>query len=208
MRNKIGLLLQSVLILMISLMTIPAQAITLDQLQTKLAQHPIVRGDFTQTRSMKMFDAPLESSGQFLLSEKQGLWWQQSQPFPVSLVLTQDKLSQKMADQPAQVLAKKDNPMVFYFSHIFLSLFQGDTKTLTEQFKLDLSSNDKHWTLVLTPKAAPLNKVFASITIQGGDYIDSVLLQEVRGDKSDMQFSQQTNQPNALNPTEQDAFRF
>ena len=212
MRNRINAILFSLilfsLIFMISFVSVPASAITLDQLQTKLAQHKVVRGDFTQTRTMQMFDAPLESNGQFLLSEQQGLWWQQTQPFPVSLVLTQDKLSQKMADQPAQILDKKDNPMVFYFSHIFLSLFQGDTNTLTDQFTLDLSSNPDNWTLLLTPKNAPLNKVFASITIQGSDYIDSVLLKEVRGDQSEIDFSQQTNQPNTLNKTEQAAFQF
>ena len=149
------------------LLTQTSQAATSDndklvQLQQQLASHQVVRGDFTQTRHMQMFDAPLESQGQFLLSSQYGLWWQQTTPFPTSLVLTRNTLSQQVGSEPAQVLKVSDNPMVFYFSHVFLSLFQGDTQTLQQQFDLKLSSNQNNlWVLSLTPKSAPLNKVFS-----------------------------------------------
>ncbi|OEF25446.1 outer membrane lipoprotein carrier protein LolA [Vibrio rumoiensis] len=190
----------------------PSQAtsINLEQLQQQLSNHPIVRGDFVQTRHMKMFDAPLQSSGTFLLSSQHGLWWQQTSPFPTSLILTQDKLSQRIGDQPAQILKVRDNPMVFYFSHVFLSLFQGDTNALTEQFELKLTqeSANSPWQLQLTPKAAPLNKVFNSITVSGKDYINHVELNEVRGDKSIIDFTHQQSAPETLSTAEKEAFNF
>lgn len=198
---------------MLALTSISAHAITLEQLQTKLSSEPLVRGDFSQQREMAMFDQPLISSGQFLLSAKKGLWWHQTAPMPVSLILTQDKLSQQFDNQPAQVLAASDNPMVFYFSHVFLSLFKGDTSQLTEQFDLSLktlkdSKTHEQWQLVLTPKAAPLNKVFSKISIEGGQFINKLELDEIRGDKTLITFSQQTTTPTTLTSEEKRVFQF
>ncbi|HCH01046.1 MAG TPA: hypothetical protein DEV85_04030 [Vibrio sp.] len=179
----------------------------LAQLQQQLASHQVVRGDFTQTRHMQMFDAPLISQGQFLLSSQYGLWWQQTTPFPTSLVLTQDTLSQQVGSEPAQVVKVADNPMVFYFSHVFLSLFKGDTQTLQQQFDLKLSSNQSNqWVLSLTPKSAPLNKVFSQINIEANDYINRIELIEIRGDRTDIEFSKQTHQPSDLSTAEQAIF--
>ncbi|MGO2342618.1 LolA family protein [Vibrio litoralis] len=193
-------------------LTQTSQAATSDndklaQLQKQLASHQVVRGDFTQTRHMQMFDAPLESQGQFLLSSQYGLWWQQTTPFPTSLVLTQDTLSQQVGSEPAQVVKVADNPMVFYFSHVFLSLFQGDTQTLQQQFDLKLSSNKSNqWVLSLTPKSAPLNKVFSQINIEANEYINRIELIEIRGDRTDIEFSQQIHQPSDLSAAEQAIF--
>ncbi len=179
----------------------------LAQLQQQLANHQVVRGDFTQTRHMQMFDAPLTSQGQFLLSSQYGLWWQQTTPFPTSLVLTKNTLSQQVGSEPAQVLNVSDNPMVFYFSHVFLSLFQGDTETLQQQFDLKLSSSpSSQWELSLTPKSAPLNKVFSQINIEANDYINRIELVEIRGDRTEINFINQTHLPSDLSTTEQAIF--
>ncbi|PSW22875.1 outer membrane lipoprotein carrier protein LolA [Photobacterium swingsii] len=183
------------------------QAILLAKLQQQLAEHSLVRGNFTQTRTMEMFSQPLVSQGQFLLTQQQGLLWQQTAPFPVKLTLTADKLSQQFGDQPAQVMSASDNPMVFYFSHVFLSLFKGDTSQLMEQFDLTLSEQDNEWQLVLVPTSAPLNAVFRNITIRGDQHINQLRLNEVRGDNTQIDFSHQRTTPAALSAEEQRAFQ-
>ncbi|GAL02452.1 putative transmembrane protein [Photobacterium aphoticum] len=90
-----------------------SQTLTLAALQQRLAAQTLVRGDFVQTRHMAMFNAPLVSSGHFLLAQDQGLQWQQTVPFLVSLILTQDKLSQQFADNPAQVWMPKTTRWCF-----------------------------------------------------------------------------------------------
>lgn len=200
-------------ICMLALTSISAHATTLEQLQTNLSSELLVRGEFKQQREMAMFDQPLISSGQFLLSAKKGLWWHQITPMPVSLVLTQDKLSQQFNNQPAQILTASDNPMVFYFSHVFLSMFKGDTSQLTEQFKLSFkalkdSKTHNQWQLVLTPKTAPLDKVFSKISIEGSQFINKLELDEIRGDKTLITFSQQTTTPTTLTSEEKRVFQF
>ncbi|KFA98739.1 MULTISPECIES: outer membrane lipoprotein carrier protein LolA [Vibrio] len=185
-----------------------AQVNTMEELQQQLAQHPIVRGDFEQKRTLAMFDQPLTSTGQFTLDKTHGLLWRQDVPFTVQLVLTKDKLRQTFADQPAQVITAKDNPMAFYFSHIFLAVFHGDTDQLKQQFDMTFKADNGQWTLALTPKSAPLNAVFDTITLGGKSDLERLTLQEIRGDKTDILFSNQSYQPESLTDAEQAQFKF
>ncbi|MGI2259711.1 outer membrane lipoprotein carrier protein LolA [Shewanella sp. GXUN23E] len=182
-----------------------AQEFNLSQLQQQLAAHALVKGDFTQVRHMAMFNQPLSSSGQFVLSRELGLWWQQIQPFPVSLILTQDTLSQQFGDDSPQLMSAEENPMVFYFSHLFLSLFQGDTQKLQQQFEVSLSGTASHWQLLLTPKHPPLTQVFASIALSGGADLDTLVLSELRGDSTEIHFQHQSH-PSELTQDERSVF--
>lgn len=198
--------------------SLSAQAMTLSELQHTLSATTVVRGDFSQSRTMAMFNQPLVSQGKFVIAANNGLWWHQTAPMAVSLVLTQDKLSQQFDDQPPQIITAAQNPMVFYFSHIFLALFNGDTSALNQQFTLKLttlaSDTDTHtatkkqWQLVLTPKQAPLNKVFTTITLQGGKFINQLTLAEIRGDKTVITFSHQRTIPSTLTTEEKRVFQF
>ncbi|KPL98788.1 outer membrane lipoprotein carrier protein LolA [Vibrio splendidus] len=194
---------------------------SISDLQTVLSANNIVRGEFTQTRNMEMFAQPLTSQGTFLLDKSNGLLWTQTTPFPVSLVLTDSKLSQRFADQPAKIITDKENPMAFYFSHIFLSVFHGDTQKLQEQFSLSFepaieqssnasansSSEDTRWTLTLKPKSAPMNAVFEAITLQGQNDIERIELREIRGDSTVIEFSQLNHLPEVLSDAEAQQFQ-
>lgn len=185
-----------------------AQAITLTEVQQKLAAHSILRGLFTQTKTLQMFNQPLISTGSFLLDQNSGLIWQQLKPFSVSLVLVKDKLSQQFAGQEAEVIEAKDNPMVFYFSHLFLSLFKGDMDGLAAQFTMQLDEKKQGWLLLLKPKVAPLDKVFDNISIEGDTFIQTLRLTELSGDVSEITFSEQKTTPDTLTDDEQRVFEF
>ncbi|WP_295892250.1 outer membrane lipoprotein carrier protein LolA [uncultured Vibrio sp.] len=194
-----------------SLFAVPWVSASIDNisdLESQLSQYQVIRGDFTQNRHLDMFKQPLESEGQFVLDKMHGLLWQQSTPFPVNLVLTENKLRQTFASQAPQVINANENPMAFYFSQIFLSVFHGDSDKLKQQFALEFEANSSHWTLNLTPIHAPLNAVFQTITLQGNSYIDALTLTELRGDKTKIRFTNQTHQPEALTDDEQKQFEF
>ncbi|PSU19966.1 outer membrane lipoprotein carrier protein LolA [Photobacterium kishitanii] len=210
----------SLLCTVFAITSLSTQAMTLGELQHTLSATKVVRGDFSQSRTMAMFNQPLLSNGEFLIAANNGLWWHQTAPMAVSLVLTNNKLSQQFDNQPPQIISAAQNPMVFYFSHIFLALFNGDTSALDQQFTLklttlvpdnnssDASNSDNQWQLVLIPKQAPLNKVFTSITLQGGKFINHLTLAEIRGDKTVITFSHQRTTPATLTTEEQRVFKF
>lgn len=183
-------------------------ALTLEQLQQKLMAKQLLRGDFSQSKTLQIFEQPLLSSGIFLLSHQQGLVWKQTSPFPVALVLAKDKLSQQFSDQALEVIEAKDNPMVFYFSHLFLSLFKGDMNALKAQFELTLIEVKGHWVLLLKPNSAPLNKVFSKIEIKGNKQIEGLNLVELNGDATTITFTNISTQPEQLTEQEKDVFNF
>ncbi|WP_354622778.1 outer membrane lipoprotein carrier protein LolA [Psychromonas sp. MME2] len=183
-------------------------ATTITQLQEKLSAHQIVRGQYTQIKNMQLFKQPLLSSGEFLIEQQQGLLWSQTKPFLITLALNKDKLSQRIADQPAQIMQASDNPMVFYFSHLFLSLFKGDTEGLSEQFVMELQSKGERWSLLLTPKSSPLDKIFQQITISGATYIETLQLNELQGDSTKINFINQHSYPPHLSKDERSSLQF
>lgn len=103
-----------------------AQVNNLDELQAQLSKHDLVRGQFTQQRHLEMFNQPLSSQGQFVLDKSHGLLWQQQNPFPVNLVLTQDKLRQNFAGQAPQVITQSKTQWRFtsaaFFSLCFMEI--------------------------------------------------------------------------------------
>ncbi|MCP5079062.1 MAG: outer membrane lipoprotein carrier protein LolA [Psychromonas sp.] len=181
----------------------------MEQLQQRLMTQQILRGDFKQSKVLQMFNQPLLSDGSFLLSHQQGLIWKQQSPFPVLLVLAKEKLSQQFADQAPEVIEAKDNPMVFYFSHLFLSLFKGDITSLQSQFTMTLSGDEiTGWVLHLSPIQPPLNKVFKEIEIKGKETIQTLSLIELNEDSSVIEFTNIKQQQAALTQQEKDAFKF
>lgn len=184
-------------------------ALTFDQLQQQLATQKVVRGNFTQSKKLQIFNDPLISNGSFLLSHQQGLIWSQNNPFPVSLVLAKDKLRQQFSGQPAEIIEASDNPMVFYFSHLFLSLFKGDLASLENQFSMSLTGDlENSWSLHLKPKGSPLDKVFNTIDIKGRKQITNLTLIELNGDSSTIEFSDINQHQALLSDQEKNAFEF
>jgi hypothetical protein len=184
-------------------------ALTLEQLQQQLTIQKVIRGDFSQVKTLQIFNQPLLSNGSFLLSHEQGLVWTQKDPFSVSIVLAKNKLRQQFEGQQAEVIEASDNPMVFYFSHLFLSLFKGEIASLQDQFSMVLVGDIKNtWVLILTPKASPLNKVFKKIEIRGQEQIEALLLIELNDDTSLIEFSNINQQQTPLTSQEQNAFEF
>ncbi|KKD61136.1 hypothetical protein RN22_07515 [Grimontia sp. AD028] len=180
-------------------------AFGLSDLQNTLEKSAVISGDFEQTKDIAMLSKPLVSNGNFVLSEKEGLLWLQATPFPVTLILSDQTLRQKMPGQPEQVIHAKDNPMAFYFSDLFLGLFHADADVLNQQFSYELDGSPEAWTLVLTPTEAPLTKVFSQITLSGGHNIDVLTMEELRGDKTTVTFSN-IQRASALTDEERRAF--
>ncbi|MNT34881.1 hypothetical protein D3C72_1708820 [compost metagenome] len=89
---------------------------------------------------------------------------------------------------------------------MLLALFGSDEQALTRYFALDFQSTEQSWTLVLTPLAAPLDKVFTRLTLSGGERLDQLLIADRQGDETRIRFShwQAVNLP--LSPEEQAYF--
>ena len=141
-------------------------ALTLDALQQRFTEQPVVRALFDQTRTIKDLPQPLKSAGNMLIARDRGLLWDQTSPFPMQLLLDDKRMVQAINGQPPQIITAENNPQMFQFNHLLRALFQADRKVLEENFRVEFADlGAGRWTLRLTPIATPLDKIFATIDL-------------------------------------------
>jgi hypothetical protein len=184
-----------------------AHAVTLDELQQRFTEQPVVRAHFDQTRTIKEMPQPLRSQGEMLIARDTGLLWDQTSPFPMMLMLDDSRMVQIVNGQPPQIITADNNPQMFQFNHLLRALFQADRKVLEQNFRIDFKDqgNDR-WTLKLTPVTTPLDKIFTSIDLGGKTYLETIQLNDKQGDRTDIILSKHRLTPATLTDDERKRF--
>lgn len=159
------------------------------KVQVQLSKADNLSGNFNQVRKMRLLSSPLESSGTFVLSKKNGLQWNQTSPFKSSLIVTSTKIEQQIENTPPTVITQKQQPVVFSFTHIFLSVFNGDTAAITGYFDIYFSGDTKAWKIALKPTNTLLQKAIVGIEMTGGKYVQTVTINEVKQNQMIMKFT-------------------
>ncbi|MEH4015872.1 outer membrane lipoprotein carrier protein LolA [Escherichia fergusonii] len=182
-------------------------ALTLDDLQQRFTEQPVIRAHFDQTRTIKDLSQPLRSQGQMLIARDQGLLWDQTSPFPMQLLLDDKRMVQVINGQPPQIITAENNPQMFQFNHLLRALFQADRKVLEQNFRVEFADKGEgRWTLRLTPTTTPLDKIFNTIDLAGQTYLESIQLNDKQGDRTDIALTQHQLTPAQLTDDERQRF--
>ena len=184
-----------------------SSAVTLTELQQRFASQPVIRADFVQTRTIAGMAQPLISRGELLVAQPQGLWWHQRTPFAMTLLLDDKRMVQTLNGQPPQTVTAEANPQMFQFNHLLRALFEADERALRENFTIDFQDKgDARWSLALTPKSAPLNKIFRRIDLSGETFLERIDLNDAQGDRTHIELSNTRTQPPQLSAEERARF--
>ncbi len=159
-----------------------------NKVQAQLSTSNRLSGEFKQIRKMKLLSTPLMSEGNFVLSKNNGLQWHQTKPFHSDLIVTPSKIEQKIENTPPTIITKKQQPIVFSFTNIFLSIFNGNAKAIKNYFKIYFIGNTYAWKIALKPLGSPLNKAILSIEMSGGKYVYSITINEVKQNQMILNF--------------------
>ncbi|MFZ5223764.1 LolA family protein [Enterobacter cloacae] len=182
-------------------------AVTLDELQQRFAEQPVVRAHFEQVRTIKDMPQPLRSQGEMVIARDSGLLWDQKAPFPMTLLLDDKRMVQTINGQPPQTITDDNNPQMFQFNHLLRALFQADRKVLEDNFRIDFKDQGEgRWSLVLTPTTTPLNTLFTTLDLDGATYLESVRLNDKQGDRTDITLSRHRLTPASLTDDERQRF--
>jgi hypothetical protein len=164
-----------------------------------LQQDAINRSQFIHRKKIAILKRPLISSGYFIFSQQKGLYWKVEKPLLSAFLMTEKKLIEIIYRQ-GKIREKKSHlQMGQHFGRIFLSLFNGNLAQLQDYFILYFQQQDKQWVLGLIPKEPLLKKVIKSIQLTGNRQIESLLIKEQSGDRSDYQFNFQSRLPLTTN---------
>lgn len=184
-----------------------AQALTLEELQQRFTSQPVVRAHFDQIRTIKNLPQPLHSAGKMLIARDQGLLWQQDSPFSMTLILTDSRMVQTINGQPAQSVSAENNPQLFQFNQLLRALFQADTSTLEQNFRVTFQDQGAgRWSLVLTPSSTPLDKIFANIQLAGQSDLQTIRLNDKQGDYTEITLTGYQLTPTRLSDEERQRF--
>jgi len=195
-------------LLLLALLISPwVNAVTLDELQQRFTEQPVVRAHFEQSRTIKDLPQPLRSQGEMLIARDSGLLWDQKAPFPMTLLLDDKRMVQDINGQPPQTITAENNPQMFQFNHLLRALFQADRKVLEENFRINFKDlGEDRWSLVLTPTTTPLDKIFASLDLSGATYVESIVLNDKQGDRTAIALSRHQLTPASLTDAERQRF--
>ena len=163
----------------------------------RLKLSPVLKGEFEQTKTLKGFRNALVSKGEFLVARGQGVWWHTREPFETTLVVTKTRLFTRNPDGSASNLADAQaEPGVRQVNELIFSLLAADLDVLADRFTIAAQPvGAAGWSLVLTPRDANIAKFLVRATLAGDRDVQSVRIEEARGDTTQIRFARQ--QPSA-----------
>jgi outer membrane lipoprotein-sorting protein len=148
----------------------------------RLAEHPFIRGNFEQEKTLSRLNRSLKSSGNFIIAAEQGMVWDTVNPFPSTLVLGRDFLIQSRPGGQRNVLSAKGNETFLRLADVISTIFLGNAKGLVNNFKVYYLDNASSWELGLTPLDRAINSFAQKIIMKGSEVIRSIEITEQNGD--------------------------
>ena len=152
----------------------------------RLADAPVIHGQFEQTRRLAGFSNPLVSRGDFVLAKSRGVVWATREPFASSLLVTPDRLVMRGADGKVQQQMQADSqPAMRVVGESMIAVLRGDLRSLQKRFDVTGKLVGKAgWALTLTPTDAGMRRVFTRIELAGDRFVRDVRLEEGSGDST------------------------
>lgn len=171
--------------------------LTLEDVVSQLGEPDVIRGNYSQSREISLLSRPLESHGDFILSDR-GLFWRQRSAPEAIVIADGERLVQQIGDNEPEISDDASNPMVLPFSRIFLGIFSGDEESLREHFDIAFDTNEDTWEIALTPTSEPLSLAIESIILRGRGYIEELTVLNRSADQTVITFSDIQTQPEQL----------
>lgn len=179
---------QMLIYLAITLLPLSAYS-DLANIQQQLNIAPLFQCEFEQTRQLKDMQLNLQSRGELVLAQQKGLIWQQTTPFPQTMVMTEKQIYQSVLGN-VQIISATEQPQLFHFTQLIRDVLQGQWQRLNQYFQMEeISTKNSQWQVALSPTQAPFQSIFKHIILTGDTRIQSVLIQDQQGDSTNLYFT-------------------
>lgn len=166
----------------------PVDENNISDLENHIPRPNSIKGSFKQTKTLKEVKRNFVSNGTFSFSKNNGLHWKTTTPFASYLIFTQDALL-KVEDDGRKVPMGNNHVAFKEIANIFQSLFSGEYENLQEYFNIFFIKENKQWVIGLEPNSQMMKDSISRITLKGDYFIKEIFLEEGRGDKTLIKFS-------------------
>lgn len=164
-------------------------AVPVAKIQAMLAKPKVMCGRFDQSKTLAGMKKPLAANGRFCVVQEKGVLWRTLQPFPNTLRLTKGEIVHYQGDRVAMRLDAKTEPTVRMINQVLFSLLAGDLAQLEQLFKVDGAVGADSWNVTLEAREPALAKAIGTIRLDGGAYVNNIVISEASGDRTSIVFS-------------------
>ena len=162
-----------------------AQAFSIVRLQRLLQDAPHADVRFTELRESRWLAAPIESSGT-LRSTPTMLEKRVDQPTRETWRILSDRMQfGAPGSAGAREIMLDEAPAAAALAQTLRHVMAGDLEALNKDFELELSGDERAWTLQLMPRQAEVARQLKRIVLQGvGRRLSVMVILETQGDRT------------------------
>jgi hypothetical protein len=165
------------------------RSLTLDELLAHMARTRGVIAEFEEEKRLALLEQPLVTRGTLYFVPPDRFARVTHAPAATRLVLDGRRMRFEDANGVREV-DLGENPVASQFAENLTALWSGDRERLAKLYRLDFSAEGSRWQLVLTPRAAPLDRFIASVRMAGdGPAMREMELVEQDGDRTRTAFA-------------------
>jgi outer membrane lipoprotein-sorting protein len=162
---------------------------TLDRLMNTLGAKKSGRAHFTETRYLKIAQAPLESSGELVFVAPDHLEKHTVSPKPENLVVDGDMLTVDRNGRKTTI-PLRNIPEAGAFIETIRATLAGNRFALEDAYKVSVAGQGNDWTMTLVPTDSRMKQKVSSITLAGtGAALARVEIRLADGDRSLMRLT-------------------
>jgi outer membrane lipoprotein-sorting protein len=170
-----------------------AEADVLDKISEKIAQYPVIRAEFTQTKQMQALKRPLITTGRFTYAQSDGVLWQIVQPYHISYVLGEDKIVEIDASGVRKEKDLREVAGLAQVGRVFRAILGANASALHSYFDVTAAVNSEQgdadkWLLMLKPRQQQISKSLSLITLSGKQFVETIVIAEASGDTTTLRF--------------------
>ncbi len=156
-----------------------------------LSQGEMLRGRFTQQRFLQGFNAPLASTGSFILAPNRGLIWRGETPFALLTGMGPGGLVQRVVGGATTRYPASKLPLLAQLYEVFSAALEGDWAKLEGIFEVERKGIPTKWQVMLIPRKKDGGMPLQHVAVHGGRFVNSVEISRVNGDRDTIKFNEQ-----------------
>jgi outer membrane lipoprotein-sorting protein len=176
-----------------------------NEVSKTLAEHPVIKGTFTQTRTLSRMNRTMVSGGNFIIAAETGMIWDTRTPFPSVMAVGRDYIVQSTPRGTRTRLEAQGNETFLSLADTISAVFTGDALRMRENFDNYFTESGGKWFLGLIPREKMVQVFATQITMSGDSVIRSITLREQNGDIIRYELSGHSF-PEGLSPNEKALF--
>jgi hypothetical protein len=170
--------------------------------QVVIDAHSVLRGRFVEEHQINQTQAPMQTSGHFVVAPDHGLIWGIEKPFPTLTIITPNGATQDVGG----IALKLPTKNLHHIYDMVGGALAGDWKGLETEYNVK-RDGAAHWQMLLTPRTQNKQTLpYATITVSGSRFVENIVMTKIDGASDSFEFSDEALSSAPLTAAENAAF--